>query len=47
MLTQINVPKQCKNSPFCIKKYFYNNKSIYDTNFNLTDHEIQFLIERN
>jgi hypothetical protein len=47
MLTKINVPWQCENSPFCIKKYFKNNKSIYDNDFNLTDNEIQFLIERN
>ena len=47
MLTKINVPLQCRNSPFCIKNYFKNNKSIYDNDFNLTNNEIQFLIKRN
>ena len=46
MLTQVNVPNSCSNSPFCIKRLIINSKSIYDDNFELTNNEIQFLLPR-
>ena len=46
MLTQVNVPDSCSNSPFCIKRLIINSKSIYDDDFELTNNEIQFLLPR-
>ena len=44
MLTDVNVPAQCKNIPFCIKRLFKSAQSIYDNGFELTNNELQFLL---
>ena len=47
ILTHINPPINCKNHALCIKRLVKNAKSIHDDDFELSDYEYQFLLDRN
>ena len=46
ILTHINPPPNCKNHALCIKRLLQNAKSIHDDNFELTNYEYQYLLNR-
>lgn len=46
MMTNVTMPNECKNTPFCIKKIMKNRRSIYDNGFDLIAEDLKYLQPR-